>query len=448
MKLKSGIAYQPQKMQGLEVIDDNIVRPKGMCRLQSKNKTAFQQLLIEIHHKDYLISVEQFKSLSIQLLQIPSLSQRGKITLFSHDDALIIDAYNDSAKRHFDSLFAKKILIYIANSKKYASSLSLLIQELTHFYTEEYKTHSPDFLKKWNEAKSGQKVKDESLDFFSDLRPDLVNLVKEKHFNTNDNLIIKLYDFHYLTHSISSLASYQNRHPNGIFEIYNKKSNTYYSSKNRGRIHGYGFSVNTPSYSLGIFRSIDKTPYDMRKSSLTSNTTRCPDRLYIEHPGEARKNPLSWLNYGFSNPLNSCFVLGLSGSTLLEARALLFFIHSINQGHYHCKFLSSNFYQDIDLIRHYLLFIISLFVYFEGGHTLSEILTVFEIEEVSSMFDKTLAKDNESNVISRKTLIHNQEPILDLMKEALIDTAKYYSTLQTMEIIHDKIKNPPSPLKQ
>lgn len=442
MKLKNGASYHPEKMQGMEVIDENVVRHAGMTRIKSKNKTAFQRLLTDIANNNYSISDEKFKAIAEHLLYIPPLKERGKLQMFSNDDSVIIDAYNDTTKRHFDSFFAKKILIFLLNSKQYAPSLSLLIQEITNFYTEEYKTHSPEFLVKWNDAKSGKTVNDESLEFFSASRPDLVNLIKENHFNNKDNLILNLYDFHYLTHAISSLASYQKRHPDGIFEIYNKKSNTYYSNKNRGRISGYGLSLNNPSYHLGIFRSIDKTPYDMRKSSLTSNTTRCPDRLYMEHPCNARQNPLNWLNYGFFNQYNSGYVLGLSGSTLLEARAMIFFILSIINNQYQCKFIDQDFFKDKTSLNHYFLLIISMFVYFEGGHTLSEILTVFEIDEVRSFINNALANKEESDVLSKKTLIFNQEDILMIMKDAFIETAKYHFTLDEMEKVRFEIENP------
>lgn len=272
------------KEEGLEIIDANIVRHIGMTRLQSKQSTSFQDLLLEIEKGGYVISDEKFQELAKLLFFVPPKEEAQVHTI---SDRETIDAYNDNLKRFFESIFAKKILTTLLAPQR-TQSVSSLIEQLTAFLMGEYATHDPDYLQLWQKAKRGEKeLKDESLVSFANFRPDLQELIDEDHFANNHNpLIGNLYDLHYMTHHLQKIASYQGRHPDGIFEIYrrDRHRNGVYRDENRGRIHGFGFNYRNPSLHLGIFRSIDKVPYDMRKPRLTTSSTRCPDNLYMEHP--------------------------------------------------------------------------------------------------------------------------------------------------------------------
>ncbi|MHB1948700.1 MAG: hypothetical protein ACYCQI_11385 [Gammaproteobacteria bacterium] len=277
-----------------------------------------------------------------------------------------------------------------------------------------------------------KEVKEDDLNVsYRVFRPDLVNLLNENHFlNYSDQTLLNLYDLHYLTHPISHLKSYQERHPDGILEIYDnsrKKRNPYFLPLNRGRISNFGYSKDTPSYHLGIFRSVDQTPHDMRKSSLSSSATRCPDRLYMVHPRIARTNLQNWLHQCFANGNNSCYVNGLSGSILLEIRLLLFFYSAVKKKHYQCKFIKDDDLDKYDfaLLKNYLRLVIGLFVYFEGGHTFSEILSVFHLAETKTETKAIL--QSSAIIFSTETLLLADPLIVKLMQESLIETIKFYS---------------------
>lgn len=440
--LRNGLFYKTDDVQkkGCEVIDDNIVRHVGMTKIPSGNKTPFQLLLEKIYSDQSILN--DFDKLAQQLFDITPLKKANKSRLMTQKDEDIINANNDNFKRFFESVFAKKILTYVLNQKN-ATVLSAMLHEISTFLIREYHDYDKNFLSLWEASRHGVKVKEnDSLSFFSELRPDLVSLIKEDHFSdAKKDTMLKLYDIHYMTHSISKLASYKKRHPEGIAEIYDneyKKRNTFYRPDHRGRVAGFGFAKDNPSYHLGIFRSHDQTPYDMRKSSLNP-VTRCPDRLYMEHPNVARLDRYNWLHHCFSNPINSCYVNGLSGSILLEIRSLLFFISALNDDYYKCSLLKPDalFENKNKLIKDYFLLIIGLFVYFEGGHTFSEILSSFDIKEVREAINMGLR--TTSPVLSKQTLLFDNPKIKDLMKESLIETVKFYSVHQAKTEIHKQI---------
>lgn len=301
-----------------------------------------------------------------------------------------------------------------------------------------------------------------------------------------------LYDLHYLVHRVPKLSAYGEYFPKGLFEIYRRfhpsneagkrktvdtsakiideyaesvmtppsvstdtprapavndpayasfvgTKHPLYRVANRGRIASpLGFYKDNPGLQLGILRSVDPTPTDMRKSKTLTGVTRCPDRLYVSHPAVTRQNPASWHQYCFAEGLNSAFVLGLSGSTLLETRAILFFATAIRDGYYVSdsdKILPLRHY-DPDIIRKYLLFVIGLFVYVEGGHTLSEILTVFDIPEVK-MAIHDLTKGELA--ISKQTLIFDQSEIMELLRKALAETIEYRGVLRGKQEVHEQL---------
>lgn len=467
-------------MQGLEVVDDNTVRHAGMTRIQSKNETAFQVILKEIHKENYNIANDDFKKLAKKLFYIQPLEKRNlkeekehkefketkeineinKITglmnnvaldyenpdrpSISHlSDDMIIDAYNDNFRRYFESLFAKNILINILNSNQ-IQIINGIVSEISSFLKEDYQKNEQHFIAEWLKAKSGGPAdKFDSIVFFSDARPDLVKLVNENHFlDGKSSNILAVYDLHYLTHHISQAKSYNVRHPNGILEIYTNK-HLFFGKKNRGRLSQFGFSKDNPSYNLGILRSIDKSTHDMRKETLTSNTTRCPDRLYMDHPTFARSNPNSWINYSFSNTYNQNYVNGLSGSILLEIRSILFFILSIKNGSHQCQFINPNvlFENNCIHLRNYFLMLMGIFVYFEGGHTVSEVISVFEIPEVKAFISGNETTKRLKDALFLGPLITENDLVLKSMKAALFETSKIYDVVLKKRKVHEEIES-------
>ncbi len=436
--LRNGKSYDPSNMNGMEVIDANIVRHVGMTRIASENKTDFQILLEASPGK----TENGDTDLIDQLFDIPTLRKKKSDRLRHSTDQAILDANNDNFKRFFESLLAKKLLTHVLNSE-YIKEISLFIKELTTFFSKEYKQYNPDFLNLWEKAKNGGEIKDNDSDLFtySVFKPDLVNLIKENHFKSKvAETLIDLYDLHYLTHPVSTLPSYKIRHPKGLVETY--KTHGLFSKKNRGRLIGFGFSKDNPSYNLGTLRSIDQAPHDMKKSVLTSKTTRCPDRLYMEHPKIARENKKSWLHHCFSNGYNSGYVNGLSGSMILEIRSVLFFISSVMNNKYECSFIQRNslFDHDYALLKNYFRLVLGMFVYIEGGHTISEILSVFELKKVFHEINTILKKCSEKNILSVKSLLTDNENTRLLVKEALMETKQFYLIRQQKLKLHTEIK--------
>lgn len=439
--LRNGIFYKNDEIKDTyEIIDENIVRHFEMTRIQSKSKTDFQKLLGKIANE--VIPDD----LASQLFCKFPLIRPNQSLFFSNDDKVIIDAYNDTYRRVFESIFAKKILSFYLNSLQF-DKLEQLINELLLFLKREHGIFNKKFLDSWeNEKKGISTEKDDSLNFYGSLRPDLINLINENHFSIkNSELLLKLYDLHYLTHAVSKLESYKTRHPGGIIELYDnsfKKRHVFYYPSHRGRISGFGFNKDNPSYHLGTLRSMDPAPYDLRKSILTSNTTRCPDRLYMIHPKMARLDLDNWLHQSFSNELNSGYVNGLSGSILLEIRVMLFFILSINNQYYQCHFLKKEelFKNNFSLIQDYFLLITSLFVYFEGGHTISEILSVFEIEDVSKTIKTILSPDEDKKIFTQQKFLIETVEIKNLMKQSLIETKRLYSIQMAKSEMHNELK--------
>ena len=434
MLLRNGSRYKPA--QGLEVVDNNIVRHVGMHRLPSKNKTPFQGLLDTITQNHYQLSEQQYAEIISKVLAIPALNNKAQ--MFSASDVDIMDANNDNARRYFETVLAKKILNHFLMDME--PKLGPFITKFKAFLIDQYNKAGSDFVSKWQAAQNGEvPKKDENLAHYVLLRKNLIVLLNDNHFSSH-SFLLELFDLHYLTHPLASLPEYKIHHPAGYIKCYSENSQ-YYTNANRGRITGYGFNHNEPSYNLGIMRSIDKTPHDLRRPMLISSETRCPDRLYMSHPKVARSSPSNWLNQAFSNPYNSIFVNGLSGSILLEINAALFFIKMINlkSEPYTCKDMDPEEIKqnNFKLLKNYFLTISSLFIYFEGGHTFTEIMSVFNLDNVNSSIQTVLGASKGS--FSLKTLMLDDPKIYSLIQESLIDAAKYQERLDQIDKIHQEL---------
>ncbi|WP_298626262.1 hypothetical protein [uncultured Legionella sp.] len=431
MKLRNGSEFIPGKKKTLEAIDNNIVRYIGMHRLPSRKKTPFQELLDTIIKNNYELTEAQFTELFTNILSTPSLQNDEK--MFSSDDSDIIDAYNDNSRRYFESLWARKIIDFFEAQN--SASLKTFIIEMKAFLISQYTREHP-YLKEWHAAQDGKQVTDDNLAHYALLRKNLIVLINHGHFNSN-NILLDLFDLHYLTHSLARLDSYKTFHPTGYIKCYTENSH-FYSNQKRGRVTGYGFNQDEPSYHLGIMRSIDKTPYDMRRPKLISSETRCPDRLYMSHPKEVRNDPQNWLHQAFSNPYNSLYVNGLSGSMLLEINAVLFFMKGIQTGLYKPSHLTNeqSHQEHFKLLKQYLLMISAVFIYFEGGHTLTEIMSVFYLEKVTNSIQTVLGEPK--GTFSLHDFMLSCPEVYPLIKESLIDAAKYQARQDNVQRINDE----------
>lgn len=432
MKLRNGTKFTQSKQNELETVDKNIVRHVGMHRLPSKQKTPFQELLNTIIRNNYALNDPQFSEIIKKTLSIPSLKDNEK--MFSSEDSDIINAYNDNSRRYFESLLAKKILDNFGEEK--SPLLKSFILELKNFLLTQY-TKNHTYVKAWNLAQAGKQVKDANLSHYALLRRNLLVLIKDGHFGDND-LLLDSFDLHYLTHSLSKLNNYKTFHPTGYVKSYTENSH-FYSGEERGRINGFGFNHEEPSFHLGIMRSIDKTPYDMRRPKLISSETRCPDRLYMVHPREARHDSKNWLHQAFANPHNSLYVNGLSGSILLEINALLFLMKAIQINLYKPRHLTYDqiSQENFKVLKDYLLMISSVFVYFEGGHTLTEIMSVFDLDTVTNSIQTVLGEPK--GTFSLKDFMLSNPAVYPLIQESLIETAKYQARQDNLGRVHHQL---------
>lgn len=428
--------------EGLEVVDDNVVRPQGMTRYASENPTAFQKLLDRIIANKFKLKGNE----SELVFNMPSMQQPA--SMFSSNDETILDAYNDTRRRFFESILAKKIIgaMPIATTQ-----LGHLVSDMKHFFESYYCQHYIKYGDNWKKAQQGIKADKDSLAYFSVLLPELRALTAEKHFaiagyedsvsDAKHKLIIDLYCLHYGTHGLPRSKQYWTLYPHGLIEIYNEDK-WYFRRANRGGIRNYGFNKDSPSSYLGLFRSCDGgVPMDIRKEiplamrkqikePYFAIDTRCPDRLYMEHPKSARQNKQNFQHYSFANKYNSCYVNGLSGSMLLEIRAVLFYLLAIKEKRHQVSnptLLKA--IQSTGVFKQYFLLMASLFVYFEGGHTFSEIFSVFGIDEVRQMVDDVVFSGIKQNKCLA-TKIKQSDFFIQCANEALIETAKYHQVVQ------------------
>jgi hypothetical protein len=432
MKLKNGVKVDKKTLAKYEVIDNNIVRHPGVTRLQSDKKTPFQTLLTEVIEKKFVLSDDELSDILKRVLTTPQSTPEDK-HLFSEDNQDIIDCWNDGSRRYFDSMLAKNIMNHFLSSKH--STLSPFIKNVTDFLKSEYRAHDKARLKVWSNIRKGyeyKRIKESNLADFALLRKNMIELIKDEHF-TDSSFILELLDLHYLTHAAGRLPSYKVLHPTGTLKSYTENS-IFYKTKNRGRVTGFGFNHNNPSYHLGTMRSIDKTPHDMRRPRLISSETRCPDRLYMVHPKVARRHPENWLNQAFSNPYNSTYVNGLSGSTLLAINAILFYICS-QEGDASVQeaIREDNF----KLLKNYWLMVVCLFIYFEGGHTLTEVMDVFNLSRIQSNLETVLKTPQDT--FSLQTILLDDPEIYKLVAQSLIETAKYQAVIDSKTSANSKV---------
>ena len=426
------ISFGHQK--GLEVVDSNVVRHTGASRIKSKKKTPFQELLAGI--KD---SVSD--KTALQVLKVPTLrsTNPGDVGMFSREDQDIFDAWNDNSRRFFEIILAEKFLKHLIKTQ--GPMLEALIDDMTACLQSEYDKEGFPNIAEWRKITTEgviTGINDLNLKGFASFRASLVELLKEKE-SKEASLLLKLYDFHYLTHQASGLKSYQDHHPAGTLKSYTLNSK-YYRGGNRGRIVGFAFNTDANSSHLGIMRQLDPTPTDLRLPKL-SLITRCPDRLYLVKPSAGhRDRPDSFIHQSFQSPENSMYVNGLSGSALLEINTTLLHAICIQQG----LFKSSRLKTDAlienhgEILKNYWLMIISMFVYFEGGHSFTETMSVFELENINTNIKTILGLP--PGTFSAETIMFDRPEYLGLIKDALIETAQYQRIMDNKSAIHTQLE--------
>lgn len=327
-------------------------------RFQAESSiTPFQRLLREKnkspdYYKNLLMGIPASKPLSI--------SEKYNVN-------------NDNIRRYFESSLAKNTLIEIMKSEQTLTKLNHIANELT---TIGFEIVDSEVKEAWANACLGKytgpdtRLAQLSYNMYR-IESILSGTEKEKE------IIIKMYKLHYLTIFLESSKVYKEKYRQGIFNIYYKHP----SYVKRGTLKDRDIG-RSESHNLGILRSIDKAPYDMRfefpptTMSKAPLAPRCPDFCEMEDPNFRDNNDSdSWLSQNFQKPFHP-IVNGISGSTLIQIRFLTFCKINIKETK------RSDYLNDFNIIRDYFRTIFSLFVGFEGGHSYKEIMAVFDLAEV------------------------------------------------------------------
>jgi len=82
-----------------------------------------------------------------------------------------------------------------------------------------------------------------------------------------------------------------------------------------------------------------------------------------------------------------------------------------------------------------------LFVYFEGGHTFSEIFEPLEMPGLRKTV-RTFLNDESAN-LTKKGLVFDSPEIMALMRKALAETVEFYSVLEAKKQVHEEIHRSP-----
>lgn len=420
------------KKQSLETADNlKVFRPKGYNKLPTSKITPFQNQISILRNKNLNYLMRNADVLINTLLFMPDMNQ--KALMFSESENDILNSYNDPVKRFFETYLTKQLLCELISNKNISNSLKRYINAIHQFLVQDYKdSGDTNYLNKIIGFKKN-KIAINSNSMYYQYRKDFEGLINSGHFGNAQNrmLLLDLFDQHYLTHRIEKHSTYKKKFPNGILNIYGNNTK-FFIPENRGRVYGLGFNIMPTSYHLGIIRLMDPSCSDLTKNVTHANIARCPDRLYISNIKTERNNKDNWLQHAFNNPNNSCFVNGLSGSMLLEVRNVLYFNRTLKKEN-HTPY-------SWEQVKYFLMNILGLFVYFEGGHTISEVLSLLDLKEVrdelstefpesgidetkpsklimsDSLFKRAFAKATQETIIFQETLENKYAVLKDIRK--------------------------------
>jgi len=414
------------------------------------------------------------------------------------------DINNDSSRRFFETVFAKKLLNYTINHKITNNSIHQEkikyriknLEEFTHFLLNlsEIVIHKQHF-NEWKNAKNDNPPnKNSTLKQYSakkkSLDSSLENIIESKYhdeevFEKQKKIIADVYDLHYLQYSSDKEGT-----DKGIkSKIYEDElgidSNLYNSNPlyvKRGRLDN-GFFRRIECKHQGILRSIDPTPRNLVDLKMDSNlkkydgvtnkdfndsNVRCPDRFEMDFPNKGNNSDKdSWLTSNFAKQVHPV-VNGMSGSILCQIRFLVYcknfcdkyridrkfpknsdeyiknikFIHFIKnyKKTYNRGIPSFRFSQ----VRDYLRIVTGLFVFYEGGHTLNEIMSPFDLDIVKKRLTQTFPNHSEIIDGRQKNVSLNFENILfkdnlEVLDSSIIETEFYYKQIKLRNKLHNDI---------
>lgn len=460
----------------------------GISKLQSNNATYFQKL-IEKKSKDN----ETKKKILMGYKNI----------FHSFGTEKKFDINNDTSRRFFETVFAKKLLNYTLNytitsdpiSQEKIKDRIKKLDQFTHFllklgefiiqksnYTE-WKNSKNDSPPKHNSTLRQYAIKRKSLQ--SSLETIVESNYKKNKNNTwvinNDinqiyknqkRMITNIYDLHYLQYSCDKVGIDERGFRSKIYEddlgldssIYNKEP----LYVKRGRLDN-GYFAQKQSMHQGIFRSIDPTPYDLvnlkmdsslaNENNLTNDyNVRCPDRFEMDFPHQGyNKDKNSWLTSNFAKHVHPV-VNGMSGSMLCQLRFLIYcknfcdkygsnkiFAKGTNEqikSDMFKEFIAKNklniptfsFFQ----VRDYLRIVTGLFVFYEGGHSLNEIMSPFDLPIVQKRLKKTFP--HHSVMLNFENILFKDNS--EALDSSIIETELYYTRQsQLRNNVHKDILN-------
>lgn len=302
-----------------------------------------------------------------------ALTGHHKVQTMSGPDKLKM--VNDPVRRAFESYYAKYALQSYFSDKKTYEKFSHISSAQVNYIKDNYV--SADLFKKYEAA-----WKNESFD------TDVVGLDQLKGFydracktlETLDispsarEVLFDIYKHRYLSYALKNEPDVEEKLPHdhwdGVFDPIKApgKGRVELSVKEGNLFRQSG------SHNVGIMRSIDPTPRDLKLneafsityekdyggSLLAGASTRCPDRLEMQNPDhpDALKAD-SYMAQLFEKGAGT-YVNGPSGSILIEHGA----VRACKEIHAHTAPADIEAYLEIQAL---------LFIYIDGGHSMDEI---------------------------------------------------------------------------
>lgn len=130
-----------------EIIDNKLVRHCGVTRIASGKPTPFQRFLDEVPDP-ISMNDDEFRKTVKKLFYIPRICNKQTRGFFSKNDDVILDSWNDSCRRYFESNFAKK-LIEVSLTDENRSILVPFIENMRTFLLREHCKDQPSFVTLW-----------------------------------------------------------------------------------------------------------------------------------------------------------------------------------------------------------------------------------------------------------------------------------------------------------
>lgn len=435
--------------------------PSNGYSKQSQHKNQFESYL-EIYESSPTID---------NLTQVV-LGRSGQASTLSYDQK--IDINNDDIRRFFETALAKNMLISIVKDTGKYQHLRLLTNNLMNFEvfalsSDGMKASTPrpkklrdrikqgkTFLGNWNLASKGlYSGKDTTFRQLSLTINRYTQFLRNPELGLNNNeqkLILDMFKVHYLQYKIQlgpMYKIYADQHGE-ILDIYN--SHPYY--KKRGRMD-LGIFRKTNSRHMGILRNVDvgkpgniymdnnKPIYSIKDPKRDALETRCPDRFDMDTLDAPENSGAdSWLVHNFDNGV-SPVINGLSGSMLSEIRFMLFAkdivrnagdIDSFELNSFKIK---SDFLTDPQDMINYFRIVNSLFIYFEGGHSLYEVNTPFEIKEIKDELNEAFFDGSLKDLSMKSVLITGNE---SSVQKATLETLDFYRKFDRYKQQMDRLK--------